>query len=194
MHPGQRVETAKPETETEEVWTEADQKLRQWGVIGHIKRVEEFVFHGKTADWSDTHYEVEHDDKTSAWYERRELVVCDGNSYTPAERTAMLKKMSAVADSYYKAAAASGCHALIEFTGLMNEFIMVCEIAHRRGEQFPFANTHSGYTLPFVPGNFQYLAEKLDCIYGPALVDEDNRAAFVGVMFPGFELVPTKRP
>lgn len=183
--PGIRVETIKPEHETEGLWSEADQKLRQWGVLGHVQEW------AQSPGARDVVIKIEHEDKTTAWYETRELAVCSETDYTPAERREMLTKMHGVSSTFYGLAAASGCHALIEFTGLMNEFITVCEKAHARGEQFPFSNTHSGKPLPFEPYNLAYLAEKLDCIYGPALEDDDNRNAFVSAMFPGYELVET---
>lgn len=182
LPPGTRVETVKQDVESYK-WTPEASKLRQWGALGHI--VNEEFGPGPVPHI----YEVEHEDKTTAWYEPGELRECPNSAYTPAERREMLKKMRAVASTFYGLAAASGCHALIEFTGLMNEFITVCSKAHERGEQFPFANTHSGTPLPFEPYNFAYLAEKLDCIYGPALADEDNRNTFIAAMFPGYELI-----
>jgi len=108
----------------------------------------------------------------------------------------MLQKMEALASLYYGKACAAGCHAFIEFAGLMNEFIKVCADAHKAGQQFPFANTHSGSSLPFQPYHMAYLAEKLNCIYGPGLLSsETNRRAFVDVLFDGeFKLVPAERP
>lgn len=179
---GTRVETVKPEVESKD-WDASARKLRKWGAIGHVI--------GRSNNGHGLCYEVEHEDKTTAWYEPRELVECDGNSYTPEQRTAMLAKMREVAATYYGNSAASGCHALIEFTGLMNEFIRVCEKAHEQGIQFPFSNTHSGMPLPFEPHNLAYLAEKLDCIYGPSLAEASNRKAFIDALFHGeFKLVP----
>lgn len=109
--------------------------------------------------------------------------------YSKEEREQMLAGMSRISALFYSQATQLGCHGFIEFCGLMNEFIKVCGAAHERGEQFPFANTHSGTVLPFEPYNFAYLAEKLDCIYGPALEDDANRDTFIAAMFPGYELV-----
>lgn len=185
LAPGTRVETVKPKRESTD-WQPEALKLRQWGVTGFVQK------------HSDSHglcYEIEHEhDKTTAWYEARELVVLDRCSYTPEEREVMLKKMRDVSNTFYSLATQSGCHALIEYTGLMNEFITVCAEAHAKGEQFPFSNTHSGTTLPFKPYNLAYLAEKLNCIYGPALLDsEECRRTFIETLFDGaYKLVPVK--
>ena len=106
----------------------------------------------------------------------------------------MLKKMQALSDLYYSHATRAGCHAFIEFAGLMNEFIKVCADAHKNGQDFPFANTHSGSALPFQHYHLAYLAEKLNCIYGPGLLaNEANRRAFIEVLFDGeYKLVPSE--
>jgi len=105
----------------------------------------------------------------------------------------MLAKMRDASNAFYAAAAASGCHAFIEFTGLMNEFIKVCADAHNDGKDFAFANTHGSTALPFQPYHLAYLAEKLNCIYGPALLkSETSRKAFIAALFEGqYELLQT---
>lgn len=183
LSPGTRVETVKPEAESKD-WSPGQKKLRQWGVSGYITKV------------SDAHglcYEVEHGDKTTAWYEPRELRNIDGG-YGPEERLVMLRKMQEASDKFYAAAVNTRAHALIEFTGLMNEYITVCRVAHQEGQQFSESNTHSGEALPFKAHNLAYLAEKLNCIYGPALLEsEECRRVFVEVLFGGaYKLIPAK--
>ncbi len=182
LAPGTRVETIKPKVESKD-WTPEAKLLRKWGVSGVI------------TDTSDAHgicYEVEHEDKTTAWYEPRELLPIEPYTYTPEERAEMIRKMQRIVDVFYPLASAAGCHAFIEFTGLMTEFVKVCADAHARGQQFPFANTHSGEAMPFKPYHLKYLGEKLNCIYGPALLtDATNRQAFIDELFGGaFKLVP----
>jgi hypothetical protein len=183
---GARVETVKPANEAKD-WTPEAMLKRRWGALGHIIG---------THDPHGFIYAVEHDDDhIIAAYEHHELVACqEGIDYTPAERAEMLRKMTACANAFYSLSALAGCHAMIEFTGLMNEFIKVCQDAHANGQQFPLANTHSGVVLPFKKHNATYLGEKLNCIYGPAfLTSEENRAAFVAEMFGGaFKLVPAQ--
>jgi hypothetical protein len=186
---GTRVETVKSDKVTAH-WSDHQVALRKFGVLGHV-----VSFDAGDAKQGLT-YEVKHEDKTTAWYEACEVVPCDSCSYTPAERADMLVRMRSVSDNFYRHAADAGCHALIEYTGLMNEYIKVCAEAHARGEQFPFSNTHTGLVLPFKPYHLAYLAEKLNCIYGPALLsDEDCRSAFINTLFDGaFKLVPVEDP
>jgi hypothetical protein len=176
LSPGTRVETIKPEVESSD-WSPDAKKDRRWGVSGVVQK------------HSDSHglcYEVEHADKTKAWYESRELVELEAFTYTPEEREEMLRKMRSVSDRFYSMAVQAGCHALIEYTGLMNEFIKVCADAHAIGQQFPFSNTHSGTALPFQPYHLAYLAEKLNCIYGPTLLSsEAGRNEFIRGLFDG---------
>jgi len=117
----------------------------------------------------------------------------DDDAHTPAEREELLAKMSAVSHAFYAQATRAGVHAFIEFCGLMNEFIQVCHRAHQAGLDFTMANTHTGIELPFEVYNAEYLAEKLNCIYGPALIsNEKAREAFIATMFEGrFKLAPT---
>jgi len=93
---------------------------------------------------------------------------------TPEERREILRRMHAASNNFYAAAARAGCHAFIEFTGLMNEFIKLCETAEAQGIPWVRANVHGDVHLPFKPHHIEYLSEKLECIYGKRiqLVDE----------------------
>ena len=104
------------------------------------------------------------------------------NEYTPEEREEMLRKMKAASNIFYGLATQTGCHTFIEFTGLMNEFIQICEKAHAQDIDFPFANAHTGQALPMEPYNLAYLGEKLTCIYGPALRKEANLRALLAAL------------
>ena len=180
---GTPVETVEPRKVSTD-WQADALRARQWNVSGEV--IEESDSHGLI-------YKVRHADGTEAWYERRELRPQNvGFEHTPEERVEMLKKMQALSDTFYSQATRIGCHAFIEQAGLMNEFIKVCAEAHRAGQDFPFSNTHSGTPLPFKHYHLAYLAEKLNCIYGPALLaDEANRRAFIEALFEGeFKLVP----
>jgi hypothetical protein len=85
---------------------------------------------------------------------------------TRRERAACLARMRAASADFYRASVQSGCHAFIEFTGLLNQYIRLCEEAHGRGEDFTDANVHAGRGLPLVGHQLAYLNEKLTCIYG----------------------------
>lgn len=106
----------------------------------------------------------------------------DSNQYTPEERAEMLARMKAASNVFYGMAVHTGCHTFIEFTGLMNEFINICEKAHEQGIDFPFANTHTGQALPMEPHHLAYLGEKLGCIYGPALRERSNLNALLSAL------------
>jgi hypothetical protein len=102
----------------------------------------------------------------------------DGHS--PQEREEMLRKMQTLSDNFYAAVIHTGCHPFIEFTGLMNKYIDLCRAAHKKGLDFAMANTHTGQALPVAPHDMAYLAEKLDCIFGPTLrSDPQSQAAFL---------------
>lgn len=104
-------------------------------------------------------------------------------NHTRAELEAMLSKMEAVSTAYYGLSVSTGCHAMIEFTGLMNEFIKVCRQTMEAGIDFSFANTHSDSPLVVHDYNAAYIAEKLDCILGPVLrADPATRATFLRAM------------
>ena len=120
----------------------------------------------------------------------------DSGEATPEERVETLKQMHDITNKFYSmvflANMGSKAHAFVEFTGLMNEYLTICEAAHAQGIDFGQANTHSGAALPVKPHNAAYLAEKLNCIYGPSLLsDPEVRGSFIDVLFDGrFKLVP----
>lgn len=89
--------------------------------------------------------------------------------YSAEEREPMLAGMQEASNAFYYAAIRIGCHPFIEFAGLMNEYIKLCQQAHKAGIDFTNANAHSGNALPMEDYNAEYLAEKLECIYGPTL-------------------------
>jgi hypothetical protein len=91
------------------------------------------------------------------------------SAYTPEERREILDKMRTTSSAFYAAAVRAGCHAFIEFTGLMNEFIGLCAEADAQGIDWMRANVHGDVHLPFKPHHVKYLSEKLECIYGERL-------------------------
>lgn len=96
----------------------------------------------------------------------------DGQPMTDERRAELLQitvNMRKASDVFYWMAFRCGNHAFIEFTGLMNEYINVCDSAAKQGIDFTMASTHTGVALPFRPHHQQYLLEKLECIYGPSM-------------------------
>ncbi len=81
------------------------------------------------------------------------------------DREGCLRSMRQASAMFYRAAVTAGNHAFIEFTGLMNEYINLCEAAHAAGIDFTCANKHNEH-LPWEDHHKQYLNEKLECIYG----------------------------
>lgn len=81
------------------------------------------------------------------------------------ERVIALQRMKAASDQFYYAATQIGVHPFIEFTGLMNEYIKACSLAHDGGVDFSRCNTHTGQELPLKPFMVRYINEKLECIF-----------------------------
>lgn len=91
-------------------------------------------------------------------------------TYTPEELREMLAKMSAASSAFYRDAVRTGCHPFIEFTGLLTEYIKLCEAALAQGIDFTETSIHgSGQPLPMESYHRDYLNEKLECIYGTSL-------------------------
>ena len=91
---------------------------------------------------------------------------CDiKESMNKDERAVSLHRMHAASKAFYMAAVHTGCHPFIEFTGLMNEYIKVCERAHKEGLDFTNCNKHSGHHLPMKSFEVAYVNEKLECIF-----------------------------
>ena len=114
--------------------------------------------------------------------------------YSSPEREKMISEAQKVSDAFYQAARNTGFHAFLEFCGLMNEFLVVCREAQKNRQDFTQANTHTGQSLPFEPHNAAYIAEKLNCIYGPTLLaNHAARAEFIRMLFDGkYKLVPVR--
>lgn len=89
--------------------------------------------------------------------------------YSAEEREVILADMRRTSDAFYGMAVRTRCHPFIEFCGLINKYIDLCQAAHEAGIDFTNANTHSGTALPVAHHDMRYLAEKLDCIFGPTL-------------------------
>lgn len=92
------------------------------------------------------------------------------SEHSKEEAEAILEKMQMASSTFYAAAVKIGCHAFIEFTGLMNEYINVCRSMTEKGDlSWVMANTHTEVPLDMRAHHVHYLLEKLDCIYGPTL-------------------------
>ena len=85
---------------------------------------------------------------------------------TPDEREFALKQMDQVVSGFYGAAIRIGNHPFIEFAGVMTAYVKSCQRAHDAGIDFTECNRHAGLELPMEVFEVNYLAEKLDCIFG----------------------------
>jgi len=93
--------------------------------------------------------------------------------FSEDERQMMILRMSEASSQFYTAAIRIGCHPFIEFTGLMNEYIKICQRAHADGIDFTQCNKHAGHHLPMMPFEVGYINEKLECIFtGRSVVSE----------------------
>ena len=76
-----------------------------------------------------------------------------------------LDRMRAAANQFYMAAAATDCHAFLEFTGLLREYIKVCEENLARGIDFRELDGHHSQRMQVQPYEIDYFNEKLNCIF-----------------------------
>lgn len=98
----------------------------------------------------------------------------------------LLKKMDLAARTFYRLAQDANVHQLLEFTGFINEYVKLCQKSWMNGVDFV-----ENAELPMEEYNAQYIAEKLNCIFGPTfLAKEELRKAFIEELFDGrFKLV-----
>lgn len=89
------------------------------------------------------------------------------------ELLALTARMRAVSNTTYDLFFSSGMggdvHAFIEFCGVLSKYVDICHRCAEQGIDFRLLNTHSGQSLPVEVHDMQYLGEKLDCIFGPAI-------------------------
>ena len=119
---------------------------------------------------------------------KEDLMSHDPNPSVAHTQEAMeeaLRKMTAVADAFYRPSTRTGVHAFIEFCGFMNEYINVCRTTMESGGDFMDSNTHNGKGLDMQVYQARYLAEKFDCIFGPTLRSNPKfKKIFMELLFP----------
>ena len=81
------------------------------------------------------------------------------------EQAVAIMQMREVSKQFYAAAVQIGNHPFIEITGLMNEYIKACQVAHESGIDFSECSAHSGQMLPMQTYMTAYVNEKLECIF-----------------------------
>lgn len=92
--------------------------------------------------------------------------------YSKEERVEILKKMQKTSDTFYRMAIHTNCHPFIEFCGLMNEYIKICESAHKEGIDFTNTSIHTRGALPLTPPQARYIGEKFGCIFANSLTQD----------------------
>lgn len=100
-------------------------------------------------------------------------------TYSKEELQEMLKKMNNASAVFYSMATHTGCHTFIEFTGLMNEYIQVCQQTMEAGKDFTEASAHGGGELLVHDYNLEYMAEKFTCIFETTLQDPKMMEIFL---------------
>ena len=83
-----------------------------------------------------------------------------------------IREMEDASNAFYHAATRIGNHPFIEFTGFLNEYIKLCADALTNDIDFRECNNHSGKELPTKQYHVDYVREKLECIFGDAIVDK----------------------
>lgn len=90
-----------------------------------------------------------------------------------------IRGMREASNSFYSAAVSQPNHPFIEFTGLMNEYIKVCEESLRAGVDFTETSVHSSGVLTMHAGNAAYLGEKFGCIFSRSLQSKELLETFL---------------
>jgi len=94
--------------------------------------------------------------------------MADGHDrvYSDDELREMVKKMRSVSQMFYEGAFHVGVHPFIEFCGLMNKYIDICERSAAQGIDFTMTTVHGeGPGLVVEDHDVRYLAEKFACIF-----------------------------
>jgi hypothetical protein len=106
------------------------------------------------------------------------------SEYTKDQLLDLAHGMRDAANRIYPILVQCNVHPFIEFNGLMQKYVDICQNAARKGIAFPDLHEHSGEAVPVEAHDMLYLAEKLRCIFGPALdADPKVREAFLVGMF-----------
>lgn len=118
--------------------------------------------------------------ETSKGKQTKELI---NNVHSREELECMIKAMKQASSTFYGLSIMVGNHTFIEFTGLMNEYIKMCEEALDQGIDFTQCNVHTGQSLPMEFHHAAYLGEKLGCIYSTSIADNaDIKHSFLTAM------------
>lgn len=80
----------------------------------------------------------------------------------------VLERARDLAHSYYPLATQTGIHSMIEWCGVMGEYVRMLETAYKEHQIDPRSvDQHSGETVPCPPFMAEYFCEKLGCQLKP---------------------------
>lgn len=96
------------------------------------------------------------------------------------ELEGIISTMSEIVSRFYFSAVGVRNHPFIEWTGILNEYIRMCEQALFEGVDFTACHIHASGGLPVSPMNTDYIAEKVICIFGNSV--RNNRELFEDFM------------
>jgi hypothetical protein len=111
------------------------------------------------------------------------------DSEFPKEDLPLLaQRMEAVAEQVYwmffHAEMGARVHAFIEFCGVLNKYVEICQRCAADGIDFTQFNTHTGQAMPVEAHDMEYLGEKLQCIFGPIIdANPEAKAALKKALF-----------
>lgn len=112
--------------------------------------------------------------------------------YSEEELKELVQDMRSITDRLYWTmfwgSIGGRAHAFIEFCGVMNKYVDICERASSQGIQFPFYNEHSKKPLPVEDHDVNYLAEKFACIFGPVFKNNPRLAKMFAEKALGLEV------
>lgn len=148
--------------------------------LGPVTPEAHAVYADMKAGWHEASDELHrqtmnHDAEGRPWVTGKRVggAVLGHGEYTAEERAAILESMRQTSARFYASASLSGCHAFLEFAGLLNEFIKACADAEARGDHgWVHANGHGG-NLKLELHQVAYIREKLGCIYGDAVLESE---------------------
>jgi hypothetical protein len=97
------------------------------------------------------------------------------------ECAALLHAIRNTSQMFYSRAQLIGVHTFIEFTGLINEYINLCQWAMEHDIDFRHINVHScvEMNLPTHDVQIQYIGKKFACIFSPWLQKKEFRDLFM---------------
>jgi hypothetical protein len=111
-----------------------------------------------------------------------------GPDHSKEDLLLLAQRMEKVAEQVYwmffHAEMGARVHAFIEFCGVLNKYVQICQRCAGEGIDFTQFNTHTGQAMPVEMHDMEYLGEKLQCIFGPIIdANPEAKAALKKALF-----------